>query len=244
MANLLQGYYNYPSFYEHMGLGEADCATEYLVTTCVPILTFIFCIPIFEFLIYPYFRNYIPRTTVRIGLGLFVVMLGLGIMLTLDAVGHSRLSADASVCMFYNNKKTSGIPINSLYIIVVIVVMAIGEMLVNIAMLEFVCAQSPYSMRGLIIGILFLIYGLSVGFVSMPVLVAFSLGMKNHHTGVPSCGTWYITAVLVMGCLGTALYLVAAKRYKKRQRGGQRDINPQTVLEGYYERYARLGGTP
>lgn len=218
-----------------------DCTDEYLVTNFVSILTFTLCIPFFEFLMYPFLRNCVPRTTVRIGLGMFVVLFGLSSMLTMDAVAHSFMANSTSICMFYTQH--NNIPGNSLYLVVVIVIMAVGELLVFLSTLEFICAQAPYSMRGLMIGINFMIYGLSVGLVSA-VLLVFAKGMEGTHSGKaleqiwgPSCGTWYIGTILIIGGVGTALYIVAAKRYRKRQRGGQKDINPQAVLEGYFERY-------
>ena len=229
MFVLTQGYYNYPSFFEHMSI-SLDSLDKYLATDFVSIMTLTICIPFFEFLIYPFFRNYIPRTTVRIGLGMFVVLIGLSSLLTLDAVAHSV--TEENVCMFY-----TGIPIprSPWYLIPVIVIMTVGELLVILPILEFVCAQAPYSMRGLMIGIVFMVYGVYVALGSA-LLAVFSGGMKGKHI-LPSCGTWYFLTVILIGCVGTVLYIIAAKRYKKRQRGGQVDINQQTVVEDHHERY-------
>lgn len=220
----------------------SGCSDEYLVTNSVSVLTFTLCIPFFEFLMYPFLRNYVPRTTVRIGVGMFVVLFGLSSMLSMDVVAHSFMENSTSVCMFYTQHHN--IPGNSLYLTVVIAIMAIGELLVFLPTLEFVCAQTPYSMRGLMIGIYLMIHGLTVGLVSV-VLLIFAEGMKGKYRRHalepiwgPSCGTWYIGTVLVIGSVGTMLYIVAAKQYRKRQRGGQRDVNPQAVLEHYYERYS------
>lgn len=214
----------------------SGCTEEYLVTNFISILTFTLSIPFFEFFLYPFLRNYIPRTTVRMGVGMFVVLFGLSCMLAMDAVAHSFTEDGVQICMFYGQKKN--VSVNSLYLVPVIVVMAIGEMLVFISTLEFICAQAPYSMRGMMIGISFMIYGLSIGVVSV-VLAVFSEGMKKKYeseTKGPSCGTWYIMTILIIGCVGTILYIIAAKQYRKRQRGGQKDVNQQTVVEGYYER--------
>lgn len=112
--------------------------------------------------------------------------------------------------------------------------MAIGEMLVFISTFEFIVAQSPHGMRGLILGLWFMMYGMTVGFLST-VLMAFSVGFNNVNFRQPSCGTSYFSAVVVLGGVGTLLYFVAVCLYKERQRGGQVDVNHQTILEGYYE---------
>ena len=154
-----------------------------------------------------------------------VMLAGFSLLLTLDIVGHSE------TCFFYNSTHSGSI---TQPLMPVIVIVSIGEMLVFISILEFICAQSPYSMRGLMIGIFFFVYGLFVGFLGI-VLFAFAEGFKNY-SGKPSCGSWYLMAVIVIGAIGTLLYVIAAKWYRKRQRGGQTNINHQTVVESYYEK--------
>ena len=201
-------------------------------------------IPVYEFLIYPFFRNRIPRTRVRIGLGMFIALLGMSSMLIVDAVGHAPQNGTAlnTVCMLLENR-TSNSSINLLgsednkisihygYIFLVIITMAIGEMFIYVSAMEFICAQSPHGMRGLIIGILFMIYAMYV--LPLTVLL-YAFARKISET--ISCGTGYLLTVVAIGCMGFLLYIIAAKTYKERQRGGQKDINPQAVVEQHYER--------
>ena len=166
---------------------------------------------------------------------MFVMLIGLSILLIADAIGHSTTQIDN--CMFYNHKGESynGLDITTQLLIPVIIIVTIGEMLVFISVLEFICAQSPYSMRGLIIGIFYFITSIFVGLLSITML-GFALGFKKHSgNSLLSCGTWYLMAVIVIGIIGTLLYIITAKWYKKRQRGGQTNINHQTIVENYYE---------
>ena len=213
-----------------------ECNTEHFFTNTVSIISFAFCIPLYELLIYPFIRNRIPRTTVRIALGFLVAILGMSSLLAVDVAGHYPQVPFKSDCMFYANA-TDKIWIDGNYLIPIIVIMAFGEMLASISTLEFIVAQSPYGMRGLMIGINFMLYGVFVGF-GATVLTAFSLGFKHAHPytlGLPSCGTSFLMAVVSIGCVGALAYLYFMGRYKERQRGGQVDINYQTILEGYYE---------
>ena len=214
----------------------SDSTNEYLSTDLISIITFSLCIPLYEFLIYPFLRNRIPRTTVRIGLGFLVALFGLSIWLAIDVAGHSSsVTPNASVCMFYNATDNDKISINPLSIISVIVIMAFAEMLIFLSTLEFIVAQSPYGMRGLILGLFFMLYGIFVGFGAI-LLAVFSVGFNTNFRELPiSCGTSLIMAMMVIGCIGALVYFISAKLYKERQRGGQVDINYQTVLEGYYE---------
>ena len=228
-------------FFEHMKHEDfpfPNCANRNVFVSA-----FTLCIPIFEFLLYPFFRNYVPRTTVRIALGVGVSLLGLSALLALDAVGHHQLKPGDQICMFYAYAQHKTLlHLNPNLLVPVIFVMVVGEMLVYISTLEFICAQTPYGMRGLIIGIYFMIYGGCVGLLSLVMLV-FAEGYRRgrNHGGtegpgpVLSCGTSYLTVVVGVGVVGLLVYLTAAKCYRSRQRGGQRDVNDQTILEGYYE---------
>lgn len=245
LFSLLQGYFFYPSFFEHMNSDYSSLAlptNEYLITNVVSIGSFTLCIPVYEFFIYPFFRNRIPRMSVRIGLGLLVILFGISTLLFVDVAGHLVPPKNFDNCMFYIN--STKIPISSFYLIPIIFVMALGEMLVFISTLEFIVAQSPYGMRGLILGIYFMLYGIFVGFGST-VLMAFSLGWKHtfairNHVHL-TCGTSYTMTLVIIGFVGFLAYLVSIRKYKERQRGGQVDINPQTILEGYYESKLYLG---
>ena len=239
----MQGFYSYPSFFEHMEFKHffrrlSACTNEYLVTNSVSIVTFTLCIPLYEFLVYPLLRNYIPPTKVRIALGFIVSLLGLSALLAIDVAGHLHaVSPDSSVCMFYDADKGQGkIEIHPLLLIPVIIVMAFGEMLVFISTLEFIVAQSPYGMRGLILGLFFMLYGIFVGLGTVLMMVFSFAFKKADFSKQPSCGTSFITSVVGIGCVGAILYFISMRQYKERQRGGQVDINHQTILEGYYER--------
>lgn len=203
---------------------------------CVSIFSFIISIPTFEFLIFPFVRNYVPRTKVRIGLGMCVVLLGLCTLLSLDVVGHF-LSHGRELCMFYGENNVGHVPVSPLLLIPVIFTITVGKMLVCITALEFICAQAPHGMRGLVIGVYFMIYGISVGLLSL-VMSAFALGYDiNRGSLNMSCGTLYLLGVVVLGTVGVAVYALAARCYKDRQRGGQMDVNQQAILEGYYEKH-------
>ena len=104
------------------------------------------------------------------------------------------------------------------------------------AAFEFICAQSPYSMRGLLIGLFYAVE--SVFMLLVGLLFGIIVAVFNHHKDELlnhlSCGSWYLSFSIGIGIIGFILYVVAAKCYRKRERDG-RQINEQTVLEGYYE---------
>lgn len=220
----------------------SECNNESFFTNAISVATFSLCIPVYEFLIYPFFRNRVPRTTIRIGLGFIVALIGLSALLAVDITGHYHPVDEGYICMFY--AKSGHIGINSFYLVPIIVVMSIGEMLASVSTVEFVVAQSPYGMRGLMLGINFMFFGIYVGFGAV-IMTVFALGLQNvDYTGLPSCGTSFLATMVMIGCVAAPAYFFSMRKYKKRQRGGQDDINHQTVIESYYESEVyRLRGT-
>ena len=242
---LLQGTYNYAIFFQHMKHVGLACSDKYIYTNMVYTMTYTICIPVFEFLIYPIFRRYVPRINVRIGLGMAVMLLGHCLMLSTDVCAHwnTKVKGNLNIttCMFYN--VSTHVNLEPYYLFPAIIIVTIGELLVFIAAFEFICAQSPYSMRGLLIGIFFLNHGVFTAVMAI-VMMAFALAFKNHtrNSVLLSCGSSYLVAVICIGVVGLVVYIIVAKWYTKRQRGGQSDINHQSVLEGYFETYIRQRG--
>ena len=95
--------------------------------------------------------------------------------------------------------------------------------------LEFVCAQSPYSMRGLLSGSFFSSLCLSV-----------ILGLQVWYLFLKPCHSKHCLIIPYsigggLSIAGFLLYLVVACRYKRRVR--DEEYNPQTHIEAIYDRY-------
>ena len=96
---------------------------------------------------------------------------------------------------------------------------------------EFVCAQSPYSMRGLLSGLYFFIIGLSV-----------NLGVEvfQWYTELSYLSSKYCLIILYsfgggLSIVGFLLYLVVAGQYKRRVR--DEEYHPHACIEDIYDRY-------
>ena len=112
--------------------------------------------------------------------------------------------------------------------------LAISDTLIGIGSLEFYCAQVPYSMKGLVAGI---IYGLLAIFMmlSQGVLLPFTLRSLEWGTGILSCEFWYLLTLLIYLLIVMAVAVVVMKWYKKRKR---EDVLPSEHIfaERYYSR--------
>ena len=172
--------------------------------------------------------RYIPSMMRRIGIGIFFLIASLVSTFVLDTVDHyhHRSSYD---CMFNLNGLHGDYVFEDITLIIIIprFFSALSNMFFYIALYEFICAQSPHSMKGFLIGLSFAIKGLSQ---TIAALLFFPF---SHVTSsFPSCGMYYYITNISVGGLALLIYVVAARRYKYRKRD---DIcNIYRYAEEYY----------
>ena len=190
------------------------------------------CIPTYEFLIYPLTRKWMPSMLKRIGIGaVFTVILGVT-MTVIDSVGHALTSTPVP-CLFMINE-TAVLDINYLWVDVWSNVMiGLQFAIFATAAFEFICAQSPYSMKGLLSGLGWAIFLLALA-VAVLLIVAWSEGWKEPYS-TPSCGTFYYMFATLVSIAGLVAYIVVARWYKRRER--EEPANEQELIESVYDRY-------
>ena len=109
---------------------------------------------------------------------------------------------------------------------------AFSDLMMAIGVLEFLCAQVPYSMKGLVAGAA---YGLAVVYSSIfcGIDQLFSNSSFKWGTGVISCGFWYSVSILSLLIITIIILFLALKFYKRRKR---EDVlpNEQIFAERYY----------
>ena len=96
---------------------------------------------------------------------------------------------------------------------------------------EFICAQSPYSMRGLIFGTA---YGCFVLFSTLGygITQPFTRPSNIWGSGIISCGFWFLLLILILSIIFVVCLCVFVKCYKNRKR---EDILPNEHI--FAERY-------
>ena len=209
-------------------------------------------IPIYEFVIYPVFRNYTPLIMTRIGIGIIVDIAAVLSALVLDwYINLSNYSPTTQCILGYN--VTTG-STSSAFIAIPEALDATAELLVAIAgmciliwlnrnkqcacmlgpiaALEFIFAQSPYSMRSMFVGTYYTIQGI-FGVVSVLIPITIFYVWRNYQLSwKASCGTVYYSVMAVVGVIGFVVYIVVARKYRKRQRDEQ--FEQYLIVENYY----------
>ena len=126
-------------------------------------------IPLYLYLLRPFFYNYISGMLKRIGIGMILFLLSILCTLVMDAYGH--IHANMTICFlsydplgYYNftgYANTTILDINSDFLIPQYFLNALGYMFLYIVVYEFIilCSQSPQRMKELTIGTFFVIKG-------------------------------------------------------------------------------------
>ena len=200
-------------------------------------LLVVICIPLYLCWIRQHITYYIPGMLKRIQIALVIMVLSLICTFVMDVVVHVNNTEYAN-CMFetvvHTNYKTvadfpSSPPLyqNVYFFTTQHVLSALADMLLDIAVLEFILSQSPYSMKGLLLGTFFSIKYL---FQGIAVVSIFPFGTVWKIESL-SCGSGFYAMYIVIGLLEFVLFSCVSKRYKYR------NVNEPSNEYRYAEEY-------
>ena len=200
-------------------------------------LLVVICIPLYLCWIRPHITYYIPGMLKRIQIALVVMVLSLICTFIMDVVVHVN-NTEYAHCMFSDLNSVHDIVLsdfpsspplyqNVYFFTTQHVLSALADMLFDIAVLEFICSQSPYSMKGLLIGIFFSIRSLFQG-IAVVSMVPFGTVWKIESL---SCGSGFYAMYIVIGLLEFVLFSCVSKRYKYR------NVNEPSNEYRYAEEY-------
>ena len=200
-------------------------------------------IPVFLKIIHPLFQRYIPTILKRIGIGLCLITMSLLCSLLVDTIGHA-LPGGQNVTSVFNsrfdhifineNGSITLIPAPSLHLSPYILIIqnfltAVAYILIYGGVFEFICAQSPHSMKGVLLGIFFAVKGLFHLIGVLGILLPFSFWQTS-----PRAGLVYFLVNIVISVVGVVAFTIAAKRYKYRERDDFCDI--RKYIEEVFEK--------
>ena len=106
---------------------------------------------------------------------------------------------------------------------------AVAYILIYGGVFEFICAQSPHSMKGALIGIFFAIKGLFQLLGVLGILLPFSFWKTSSYAGLV-----YFVVNIVISFVGIVVFIVMARRYQYRQRDDF--CNLRMYIEDFYEK--------
>ena len=206
---------------------------------CTTPLIIVVTIPLYLGLLRPFIHNYIPGMLKRMGLGMMLLLTSCLCTLVMGVFENyctNDLQTNTTVCdgSLFDYPKVS---IN--LILIPNFLNAVGYMFFYIASYEFICAQSPHSMKGLLIGTFFAIRGvfqlLGVLAIYLPITTS-----CETNTSFPICSFTYYLINVVIALIGLIAFTITARRfYQYRQRD-----EPDNIYRYAEEYYANAQDEP
>ena len=181
-----------------------------LVWATVPVVA----IPIYMIAIRSYFQRYIPSMIKRMGISLVLAIISLSLLIP------------ANYCHFHEIFDSSTIDYHDTTISLGILAQITGSLayLLNfLTVLEFILAQGPRSMQGLLIGIWY-------AYQAVAVLVQLANAIFIYHSSLVAM------IKLPLAVTSFIMYVIVSRWYRYRERNEASDINVQNIIEEYTER--------
>ena len=236
-------YFIFPSFTLHTGYGpefKSNCTTRWLVLESGSLgqVLSVIAFPVYIWVIFSFLRRCIPKIFKRLFVGGTLLLLGVLTMFGTDLLGHLLLNINdpdipsyyvngsSSYCMFkidVTSKHVKTLRLHWGFHILPNLLIGFSPMLITTTAFEFISAQSPHSMKGLLVGVFFAIRGL-FQLSSAILLLPFSIpqswedGTFRKNPRALNCDFGYFFIVSVLAIIGLILFSVAAKRYQYRER--------------------------
>ena len=203
----------------------------------LPTIAITVFVPILEFILYPMFVKcrYFNNLNIlnKLLLGILVLIL-IELSFIVEKVAIAFTSNEGNSTCFLHDRSNS---INSEQLWLDYTKFMFQQPLFGIAgyvlftsTAEYICAQSPYSMKGLLIGIFFVVQAFSLG-LSNGLLKVIEEYVKSDE----KCGIWLHTVMAGALIVTTLIHLIATKCYKLRRRDEILD-NEQMFAENYLDK--------
>ena len=171
ILEVLSSSFGFPLISVHISYKQKSfCDTNWIIIESGTLrhITSAVVLPIYMCIIFKI--NRFSSILTRLGTGIFLYLIGTLCILISDVYEHAQLSSNSNttgLCMFDITVNTSSstlqIPRLGVHwgtLILPNIFLGIGPLLVFISTLEFISAQSPHAMKGLIVGLCFTIYRL------------------------------------------------------------------------------------
>ena len=221
----------FTSFSDHARSEQFLCSWSTLYQNAI-LLQSIFGVTtflVYMWFIYTILRRCIPKTLIRILFGEVLLCIAVATLFIIDTTGHAEYYSHnhkTAACVFTGNNSNH---LSHLYLPWAVGILpsfliegATG--IIIITTFEFISAQSPHSMKGLLIGLFYAIRGF-FNFSGTISVLPFSLSviwssdyMKTHMPVIINCGFGYLLLSCTVGVISLVLFCVVAKRYKYRER--------------------------
>ena len=201
----------------------------------------ILVIPLYELVLHQVIAR--PSIFTNLNIGLFLAFISMIGFLCIEVTGHTKVELDGNetniTCLLEVEASlysvTNSLPLDYKWIAFPECFRILSTFFMLSAVIQFVSAQSPYSMKGLVFGLAYGFFGLSF-LVTYVIMLPITYTVHKWPANRYGCGTWYLLAASIVLLLMFISACILSWRYKKRQRGDTLP-NEHIFAIDYYSRY-------
>ena len=226
------------------GVNNTQCSIEmcsqFFLVSYFHVFVFFGFIPIQEFVLYPIFKKYMFQINSRMKVifGFFLLALHYLSLLIIDIIGHhfTHISDRDNTCFL--SEKSHHISLSYWWYCTRGIFQGLSFFYTISGAIEFICSQSPYSVKGLLIGFGYFIFGLSVLFTTLLLLPVF-LTVENWHPVPYGCGVWFYLCASILFLIFTLVSIMVLKKVYKMRRRDEDLHNRHIFAINYYSHYVQ-----
>ena len=200
----------------------SNCYTAYSIKHVGFILPFVVVL-LYLIVIQPIFYKCIPTFSIMSRFIIALILLFISIVAILGVESASyyyQLAANASNidrCYILQNDR-SVVNLYNYWIIIPRMLSGFSLFIMLVAAMEFVCAQVPFNMKGLVFGISYMLFGFGTlihAVLSFPFVYVKETSWKKAPL---TCGIWYFIIQAFIVVVGFVVMVIVIRKYKNRTR--------------------------
>ncbi len=159
--------------------------------------------------------------TTKFIIAVFLHLLSIIALLGIESVSYHyqvEKNQNVSKCLLSNSEGRQ-VDVNVYWIIIPGALNGISLFIFFLSGIEFICAQAPFNMKGIIFGLAYTLYGLGTLIQSMLSIPFLTMKQSAWWERAPlTCGLWYFIIQTVIVTISFIAVLVLIKKYKQRKR--------------------------
>ena len=218
------------------------------IKTCSYMFTFVnmfyiaptLLIPFNELFIYPLFQRCLPsipsHRKIVIGLILLIIRYIMLVIFVIFSHKHyliiDKFTNNTLLCVFDND---STITYDFRFYAIPDVISSASFIMFNVGAIEFLCAQIPYSMKGMLIGLYYCLLFVFILFGQGTMIIFEAASSSWSDNALFGCEFWYLQTKLILILISGLTLFLWSIIYKKRKR---EDVLPNEHIfaERYYSK--------
>ena len=233
-------------FGENVTVNYSTCLKDIVIHSGTAAV-FIF-VPLWEFILFPLFWKCCRRLGlfVKLVAGVILSMVCLIVLTSMELTGQfTKHNTSNNTCTLSSSTAVTSddyFDISYGWLVLPNIIYSFGVCIMCATGLQFISAQAPYSMKGLLLGLFYFWMGISImAFYFFPELFTNKFSFFYHGLGNLSCAFWCLLGSIIVILVLVIVLFIALYCYKNRLRDDNLP-SQHFFAENYYDQQLRSEG--